>query len=201
VATETDAPFRALRALRILPVLLSDTDLETADLTVLDTIVIGERPFATRPLLRRVLPRLVEWVQGGGNLFLNYDRPSEGAAKPLLPEFSYGPERVTREDAELIVTDLGHRLFNVPNRIESEDFDGWVLERGRHFPAQFSEDRYQTLIRCADPGRPLQAGLLVSKLGKGLVIQSSLTWRPQWENLNPGALKFLANLVSLPWFR
>ncbi len=201
VATETDAAFRALRALRIRPVKLSDVDLETSDLAVLDIIVMGERPFEKRPALRHVLPRLIEFVKNGGNLFLNYSRPEEWAGQDLLPEFSYGTERVTREDAELIISETDHRLFNVPNRIESEDFEGWVLERGRYFPAEFSENRYETLLRCADPGRPLEAGLLIAKYGNGLVIQSSLSWRPQWENLNPAALKFLANLVSLNWNR
>jgi LmbE family N-acetylglucosaminyl deacetylase len=201
VATESDAAFRALRALRILPLKLSDVDLETADLTVLDTIVIGARPFVNRPALRRVLPRLVEFVKGGGNIFLSYSRPGDWVASELLSEFTYGTERVTREDAELIVAYSDHRLFNVPNEIESEDLSGWVLERGRYFPATFNENRYEVLLKCADPGYPLQAALLVVKLGEGHVIQSSLTWRPQLEMLNPGALKFLANVVSLPWNR
>lgn len=201
VATETDASFRVLRALRTAPVRLSDVDLETADLDRLDTIIIGERPFIERPVLQRVLPRLVEFVKNGGNLFLSYSRPSDWEGQILLPEFHYGPERVTREDAEFIVTDLDHRLFNVPNKIEIGELDGWVLERGRYFPVDFNEDRYETLIRCADPGQPLQAGLLIAQYGKGLIIQSSLTWRPQWENLNAGAIKFLANLVSLKWNR
>ncbi len=201
VATDSDAPFQALRALRIVPFLLSDMDLETMDLAFFDTILVGARPFHYRPVLKRVLPRLVQFVEGGGNLALGYSRPGEWSGESLLPEFEFGTERVTREEADLVTMMDDHRLLRVPNRIEDEDFAGWVLERGRYFPRSFSEDRYEVILKCADPGRRLLSALLVAKLGEGFVIQSSLTLRPEIENLNPGALKLLANIVSLPWSR
>ena len=44
-------------------------------------------------------------------------------------------DRVTDEGARVRFLAPQHSLFQVPNQIGDEDFDGWVGERGRYFLA------------------------------------------------------------------
>ncbi|HLM54604.1 MAG TPA: PIG-L family deacetylase, partial [Pyrinomonadaceae bacterium] len=118
----------ALRQVGYEVVLLSDEDLENADLGKFDAVVTGVRAYNTRAALRRQHRRLLEYVEQGGTLVVQYntpDRTLEGAALGPFP-FRVSQDRVTDEGAAVELLTPSDALLNAPNRIAPADFSGWV---------------------------------------------------------------------------
>ncbi|MHC4470280.1 MAG: PIG-L family deacetylase [Planctomycetota bacterium] len=201
VTTYGDEHLRALEAMDIAPVAITDEDLEIADLDEFDTIVLGIRAYLARPVLARVNHRLLEFVARGGNLVVCYNKEREWSPSYSPFKIEIGRERVTREDASIDFAFRDHRLLNTPNEVSEEDFAGWVQERGLYFPSSWDEDRCEAVLRTSDPGQRLVPGILAGEHGEGTYVYTSLVWYRQLRVLNPGALKVLANMVSYPWRR
>ena len=96
----------------------------------------------------------------------------------------------------MTIANPDHPLMQSPNRIDAADFEGWVQERGLYFPGTWDE-RYSTMLSMNDPGeKPLTAGVLAAKHGKGMYIYTPLSLFRQIPAGVPGAYRLLANLVS-----
>jgi hypothetical protein len=107
-----------------------------------------------------------------------------------------GKGRVTREDAPVRVLLPEHPLVTRPNRIEPDDWDGWIQERGLYFPDEWS-DGYEAILELSDPGEPPERGsLLYARTGDGEYVYCSLALFRQLEQMHPGACRLLANLVT-----
>ena len=69
-----------------------------------------------------------------------------------------------------------HPALNYPNKINLEDFNGWVQERGLYFPNSWSQE-YETIISSNDEGeKPNNGGILISKVGEGYFVYTSYSW-------------------------
>ena len=91
-----------------------------------------------------------------------------------------------------------HPAFNYPNKITTEDFDGWVQERGAYFPSSWDAEHYTPLLAMNDPGeQPLKSSVLVAQHGKGYFVYTGLAFFRQLPAGVPGAYRLFANLVSL----
>lgn len=194
---------RALEQMGASVTLLSENDLARGDLSSFDAIVTGVRAYNTRPDLLANHKRLLDYVERGGTLVIQYftiaffgePGPAEGAQLGPYP-FRIGRGRVSVEDAPVTFLRPSHILLNKPNRITPADFDGWVQERGLYFPSRFDE-RYETSVSSYDPGEePLSSGILYARSGKGVFIFTSYSWFRQLPAGVPGACKIFANLVS-----
>jgi hypothetical protein len=176
---------------------LADEDLESATLSRFDAIVIGVRAFNTRPRLRVLLPRLLDYVREGGTLVAQYNTPEAALADKLGPwPFTLSRDRVTVEEAPITMIDPAHPLLARPNRIVEQDFSGWVQERGLNFPNPW-DTKYETVLSSGDPGEPQKAsGTLYAPLGKGVYIYTSYAWFRQLPAGVPGAYRQFVNLVS-----
>jgi LmbE family N-acetylglucosaminyl deacetylase len=188
----------ALRQVGYEVVLLSDEDLDAADLSRFDAVVTGVRAYNTRARLRLRQPRLLEYVERGGTLVVQYntaDRSLEGVALGPYP-FKLSSERVTVEQAPVEFLAADDPLMTGPNRITAADFDGWVQERGLYFPSEW-DARYRPLFASADPGERQKSGLtLVARHGRGTYIYTPLAWFRQLPAGVPGAYRIFVNLVS-----
>ena len=156
----------ALRQVGYDVTLLSDEDLEAADLSRFDAVVTGVRAYNTRAALRRQQKRLLEYVERGGTLVVQYntpDRALEGV--PLGPyPFKITQERVTDEEAAVSQLAPGDALLSAPNKITDADFDGWVQERGLYFASEW-DARYTPLFSAHDPGAAeLKGSTLVARV-------------------------------------
>jgi LmbE family N-acetylglucosaminyl deacetylase len=189
----------SLRQLGINVTMLSPQDLATGDLSKFPAIVLGIRAYQARDDLRAYNKRLLDYVSNGGNLIVQYNRSED------VGNLQFGPypftinnnDRVTREDAPVRVLQPSHPLLNVPNRITSADFDGWVQERGTYFLRTF-DPQYVPLLESADPGEePLKGGLVVAKYGKGSYIYTGYVFFRQLPAGGKGAYRLFANLVSI----
>jgi hypothetical protein len=164
-----------------------------------DTIVLGVRTYEVRPDLAAATPTLLDWVRAGGALIVQYNKYEfmDGEFAPYPIQIGRPAPRVTDETAEtrILMPDLP--LFNTPNRLGAEDFEGWVQERGLYFPSEW-DDRYLAPIEMADEGEsPLRGSVLVARYGDGIYAHTSLSFFRQLPAGVPGAYRLFANLISL----
>ncbi len=182
---------------------LTGADLKPEKLRGLDAVVIGVRAFNERTDLQDAFPGLLAWVEHGGTVIAQYNRPNGLLATTLGPYALSieGPApalRVTDETAPVTLLAPDHAALNTPNQINPADFDGWVQERGAYFPSKWDEAHYTALLGMSDPGEaPLRSSLLVARHGKGYYVYTGLGFFRQLPAGVPGAYRLFANLVSL----
>ncbi len=182
---------------------LTGADLTAQKLAGLDAVVIGVRAFNDRADLAANLPSLFSWVESGGTVIAQYNRPNNLKATTLGPyKLSIeGPApalRVTDETAPVTFLAPDHPVLNVPNKITAADFEGWVQERGTYFPSSWDEAHYTPILAMNDPGEaPLKSSLLVAQHGKGWYVYAGIVFFRQLPAGNPGAHRLFANLLSL----
>jgi LmbE family N-acetylglucosaminyl deacetylase len=178
--------------------MLDDADLTTEGLNDLDAIVIGIRAFNVRTNLAAQLPVLFAYVEAGGTIVEQYNRPDGLKANKLTPyDLRLSGDRVTDANAAVTFLAPDHPVLNTPNKITKVDFEGWVQERGIYFPSQCDE-HYTPILSCNDPGEsPLKGGLLVAQYGKGYFVYTSLVFFRELPAGVPGAYRLFANLISL----
>ena len=189
----------ALRQLDVPVTFLTADDLSRGDLSVYDTIVLGIRAYAVREDLKAYNRRLLDYVEDGGTLIVQYNTYQ-------ILEAQYGPypftinrphDRVTVEDAPIAFLAPGHPVLNTPNRIGETDFDGWVQERGLYFLGDWDE-RYTPLLASNDPGEePKPGGMVVAEIGTGRYVYTGYAFFRQLPAGVPGAYRLFANLISL----
>ena len=177
---------------------LTGADLTPQRLHGLDAVVIGIRAFNVRSDLAPAMTNLFAYVESGGTVIEQYNRPNGLQTERLAPfDLRLSNERVTDETAPVTFLAPDHPVLNTPNKITSVDFEGWVQERGVYFPNQWDE-HFTPILACGDPGEtPLKGGLLVAKYGKGYFVYTGLAWFRQLPAGVPGAYRLFANLVSL----
>ena len=178
--------------------LLDDADLTPETLHGLDAVVIGVRAYNVRTNLAPHLPALFAYVEAGGTVVAQYNRPDNLKTNRLAPfALHLSNDRVTDETAVMTFLAPEHPALNTPNKITSADFDGWVQERGIYFPNQWDE-HFIPLLAANDPGEtPLTGGLLVAQSGQGYFVYTGLVFFRELPAGVPGAYRLLANLISL----
>ncbi len=177
---------------------LDDADLTPEGLNGLDAVVIGVRAFNVRSHLAAQMPALFAYVQNGGTLIVQYNRPDRLQGTQIAPySLHLSGERVTDETAAVDFLAPDHPVLNTPNKITSADFDGWVQERGIYFPDSW-DGHFTPILACHDPGEaPLQGSLLVAPYGKGYYVYTGLVFFRQLPAGVPGAYRLFANMLSL----
>ena len=179
---------------------LTADQLAYGDLSGFDVIVTGVRAYERNPDLRANNDRLLDYVEAGGTLIVQYN-------KFEFNEAQYGPypvrvsrARVTDEYAPVRILVLDHQLFGVPNEISEATWDDWVQERGLYFLGD-KDPAYADLVELSDPfpSNPgVKRGALVeARYGEGRWLYVGLgLWR-QLPAGTTGAYQLLANLLSL----
>lgn len=186
----------AIRRLGMNVTLLEEQDLATGDLARFDSIVVGIRASEVRPDFVANNRRLLAYVEQGGTLVVQYQRP-DYLALNLAPYPAKMASRVTDETAAVKILEPAHPAFTFPNRIGAEDFRGWVQERNLYAFTEF-DPRYTPLLETNDPGEPAQrGGQVYARIGRGHFVYTSYAWFRQLPAGVPGAYRQFANLLSL----
>ncbi len=182
---------------------LSGADLTTEKLRGLDAVVIGVRAFNERTDLATNLAGLFAFVENGGTVVAQYNRPN-GLKTPQLGPYRLSiagnaPQlRITDETSPVSFLAPEHAALTTPNRLGPADFTGWVQERGAYFPSSWDSEHYTTVLGMNDPGEaPLQSGVLIAPHGKGYYVYTGVAFFRQLPAGVPGAYRLFANLVSL----
>ena len=180
---------------------LTDADLTPEKLAAFDTVVTGVRAFNVREGLSANLAGLFAWVEQGGTVITQYNRPGRDIKTDRLAPFVLtlggNDARVTDEDAAITLLEPNHPAFNVPNKLTPADWTGWVQERGAYFGTTWGPE-FTPLLACNDAGeKPQRGGLLVARHGKGYYVYTGLGFFRQLPAGVPGAYRLFANLISL----
>lgn len=177
--------------------LLSDDDLENANLQAYDAIVTGIRAYNTRDRLKYANKRLLAYVKNGGTMVVQYNTAHRLVTQDLGPyPFKLSRDRVTKEDAPMEFLAFDHPIFRAPNQILQMDFQKWVQERGLYFPGEWDR-KYTALLSSRDPGESAKKGaLLYAAYGKGVYIYTGISFFRQLPAGVPGAYRLFVNLLS-----
>ena len=173
-------------------------DLSNLDLSGYQSIVLGIRVYNVYPELANYNAKLYEYVENGGNLIMQYNTASRSISdQEFGPKpFQLSRNRVTQEEAEAKILVPDHPVFNSPNKITPEDFDGWVQERGLYFAGEW-DSSYTPLISWSDDGEePVEGALIVLKHGEGQFIYTGISFFRELPKGVVGAYRLFANLLS-----
>lgn len=167
-------------------------------LSKFDAIVLGIRAYNTVEGLEFKQPLLFDYIAQGGNVIAQYSKSYGLKTKLLAPyDLKISRDRVTDENAEVRVLTPEHQVLNYPNKITSNDFEGWTQERGLYFPNEWSEE-FTPILSMNDKGEsPKEGSLLVAKHGKGYYIYTGLSFFREFPAGVSGAYRLFANMLSL----
>lgn len=162
-----------------------------------NVLIFGIRALNTNSELKNCKKELVRFMNQGGKVIFQYNTTAELITDDFAPDSLFiSRDRVTDEYASVRILKPDHPTFNQFNKITPDDFDNWVQERGLYFPGRYSAS-YDELLAMADPKeKELRSGILISKVGKGYFVYSSLAWFRQLKAGVPGAYRLFSNLVS-----
>jgi LmbE family N-acetylglucosaminyl deacetylase len=179
--------------------LLTGEALESGALDSLRVIVIGPRAYEVDPSLVRAHGRLMQWVERGGTLIVQYQQYPflRGGFAPLPFTIASPHDRVTDEDAPVQLLQPASPLLRRPNVITADDFNHWQQERGLYF-ARTWDPAWTPLLEMHDEGDEPRAGsLLVGRRGRGTVVYTGLAFFRQLPAAVPGAWRLFMNLLAL----
>jgi LmbE family N-acetylglucosaminyl deacetylase len=178
---------------------LSENEIINGDLSGYDAIITGVRAYNVSERLVYEQPKLLEYVNNGGNLLIQYNN-NNGLVVPQIGPYPFRVvnERVTDETAPVTIANPQSEVLNYPNKITQNDFNGWVQERGLYFVDNI-DTKYQTPLQMADPGEGIKSGsLITANYGKGRFVYTSLAFFRQLPAGVPGAYRLFINLISKP---
>jgi LmbE family N-acetylglucosaminyl deacetylase len=199
VAAENDPLPEILRQIGIQVDLLDEVALAFGDLSRYDSIVVGIRAYELRPDLLRSNQRLLDYVQRGGSLVVQFQHdfdPAQNFPAPYPAKLPENTSRVTDANSPVRFLAPDNPLLNSPNKITLADFEGWVQERGLYFWGTY-DSYYQAVLGLKDPGESEATGALVyARYGKGVYIYTGLSFFRQLPAGVPGAYRLFVNLIS-----
>ena len=189
---------QCLEQIRYQVKLLEPLAVTAENLSRFDAVVLGIRAYNTQDRIADLQQQLLAYVQAGGVVIAQYNTTAELKTKEIGPyPLEISRDRVTDENADVRILAPEHAVMNTPNKINAEDFKGWVQERGLYFPDKW-DPHWTPILSCNDPGeRPHDGGLLIAKFGKGYFVYTGYSWFRQLPAGVPGAYRLFANLVSL----
>lgn len=191
-----DAVPESLRQIGYTVTEIKPADINATNLSRYDAIVLGIRAYNTKDVLQLKQKFLLEYVNNGGNLVVQYNTNRRvNVQAPFSLQLSR--DRVTDENAKVTFLAKDHRALQYPNKITSADFEGWVQERGLYFPNVWSKE-YTPILSMQDSGEtPKKGSLLIAQYGKGNYVYTGLSFFRELPAGVPGAYKLFANLLSL----
>jgi LmbE family N-acetylglucosaminyl deacetylase len=189
---------QALRLLGYEVEMLTNSDLLSTDLSQYQTIITGIRFLNVNEKSDIWMQELLEYVKTGGNLILQYNTRHALKTNVFSPyPIELSRDRVTEEDAKVIILDTDHSVINGKfNSISERDFDLWVQERGLYFPSSWSKE-YSVLLSMNDKNEsPKTGSLLTAPYEKGHYTYTGISFFRQLPAGVPGAFKLMVNLIE-----
>ena len=177
--------------------ILNDDQIKLENLKKYDALITGVRAYNTNKRLKFQQEDLLEYVNQGGNMIVQYNTSFRTVTNQIGPyPLKLSRDRVTVEEAPVTFLDPNHPLLNFPNKITQNDFEGWVQERGLYFPNEWDQ-KYETVISLNDPGEMAKKGaILTTKYGKGTFIYTGLSMFRELPAGVAGAYRLFVNMID-----
>jgi len=164
-----------------------------------DAVMVGIRAYNTVEKLKLKQTIILNYVKNGGNLIVQYNTNHRLLVKENLAPYALelSRDRITDENAKVKFLAPNHEIMNYPNKITSQDFNGWVQERGLYFPDKWAKEFTPILSFKENGEKPKEGSLLVAKYGKGYYMYTGLSFFRELPAGIPGAYKLLTNMISI----
>ncbi len=179
---------------------LNQKELAKNPLDKFDAIIVGVRAYNTLDWLGNYYDKLMKYVENGGNLIVQYNTSnfiSNVRSKMGPYDFTITRNRVTDENATVTFLKPEHPALNFPNKINQDDFKGWIQERSI-YDAIDTTGKFEKILAMNDPGeKPDDGSLLIAKYGRGYFTYTGLVFFRELPAGVPGAYRLLANLIAL----
>jgi hypothetical protein len=184
---------QTLRRLDVKYILLDSVALSREDLTRFATIVVDRRASSLRPDVKRYWQQLDSYVSQGGHLLvLAQEQPSFNNL--FMPEPFTLADTILADEQTAVTMNKNSSLFTTPNRIDSTTWDDWIYDRAYGIPTFKKQNSYEVLASSEE------ASLLPLTISRphnqGRYTYVALALSPQLMNINPGAVRLFANLLS-----
>ena len=180
--------------------LLTDKELSKNGLEKYDAIITGVRAYNTNEWMNKHYDKLMKYVNDGGNLIVQYNTSNQiGPVRAKIGPYNFDitRNRVTDENAAVMLLKPEHPVFNFPNKITQDDFKDWIQERSIYHASDTS-GKFEKLIGMNDPGEKSDDGsLIVAKYGKGWFTYTGIVFFRELPAGVPGAYRLLANIIAL----
>jgi len=165
-----------------------------------DAIIVGVRAYNTLDWLPNYYDKLMKYVENGGNLIVQYNTANfiSSVRSKIGPyDFTISRNRVTDENATVTFLKPEHPALNFPNKINQDDFKGWIQERSIYDGVD-TTGKFEKILAMNDPGeKPDDGSLLIAKYGRGYFTYTGLVFFRELPAGVPGAYRLLANLIAL----
>jgi LmbE family N-acetylglucosaminyl deacetylase len=176
---------------------MKNDEVTAENLAKADAVVLGVRAFNTNDRIRFMMNDLLDYVQSGGTLIVQYNTTIDLGSTFTPYPLKLSRDRVSEEDAPVRILKPDHPALNFPNKITAADFDGWVQERGLYFPNSWDEP-FEALLSMNDTGEdPKNGSLLIARYGEGHYVYTGLSFFRELPEGVPGAYRLFANLLSM----
>ncbi|MGF6848621.1 LmbE family N-acetylglucosaminyl deacetylase [Chitinophaga sp. W3I9] len=177
---------------------LGEKDIMGGNLQQYDAIITGVRAYNVNARMKYWQPKLMEYVNNGGKLVIQYNVNGPLVTGNLGPyPFGLSRDRVTDENAAVTFNNPKDPVLHYPNEITAADFNGWVQERGLYYTAN-ADKAYDKPFSMNDKGEgPLDGSTLVAHYGKGAYVYTGLSFFRQLPAGVPGAYRLFVNLISV----
>ncbi len=179
---------------------LNQKEIAKNPLDKFDAIIVGVRAYNTLDWLGSYYDKLMKYVENGGNLIVQYNTSNfiSNVRSKIGPyDFTISRNRVTDENAAVTFLKPEHPALNFPNKINQDDFKGWIQERSI-YDAIDTTGKFEKILAMNDPGeKPDDGSLLIAKYGRGYFTYTGLVFFRELPAGVPGAYRLLANLIAL----
>lgn len=191
----------ALDAAGLHVTLLDALQVENADLSGYDALIVGPRAYEVDSALVRNNDRLLEYARNGGRVIVQYQQQVYLDGR-FAPYRLGGNSRITDERSP--VTMLGASstqsalapVFRTPNAIGPEDWEGWVQDRALYCPTSWGPE-FHPLLAMNDPGEtPIRGCLLEAAVGRGSYVYTGIAFFRELPAGVPGAYRLFFNLLG-----
>ena len=179
---------------------LNQKEISKNPLDKFDAIIVGVRAYNTLDWIGNYYDKLMKYVENGGNLIVQYNTSNfiSNVRSKIGPyDFSISRNRITDENAPVTFLKPEHPALNFPNKINQDDFKGWIQERSI-YDAIDTSGKFEKILAMNDPGeKPDDGSLLIAKYGRGYFTYTGLVFFRELPAGVPGAYRLLANLIAL----
>tara|TARA_R110002051_G_scaffold165130_2_gene235902 strand:- start:18316 stop:20847 length:2532 start_codon:yes stop_codon:yes gene_type:complete len=180
--------------------IIDPSTITEGSLSKYDAVVLGIRAYNVVDELKFKQRFILDYAKNGGTVIVQYNTASRWGSQfeniaPYNLEISR--DRVTNENSEVEIIAKDNSLVNFPNKINTDDFKGWVQERGLYFPNKWDSE-FTPILSMHDKDEESTTGsLLIAPYGKGNYIYTGLSFFRELPVGVPGAYKLFSNMLSV----
>ena len=178
--------------------IIKPEEISAENLQNFNVVITGIRAYNTIQALAFKQNILLNFIKEGHTMIVQYNTANDFVTSAIAPfSLKISNDRVTDENAKMEFLAPNHPILNYPNKITSQDFEGWKQEQGLYYPNEW-DNAFTPILSSNDKGEtPKNGAILVAKYGKGNYIYTSLSFFRELPEGVSGAFRLMANMISI----